>query len=114
MVYLLGFLMGYFSGANYLAEQEIREEGCHYSNPIVGFFSSIGRLSSVLLITAAFYFIIVSTGSGILEGIYFVLASSVGMFMSGYWDRFGLNFMFGALTIFVNLGLLFQVYSLTH
>lgn len=114
MVYFLGLVMGYFSGANYLVQQDIREDKFRYSNPVLGLLSSIGKVSSVLLMVVAFYFIMVSASSGILEGVYFILAGFVGMFFSGYFERFGLNPLFSILTMFVNLGLLYQVYSLTQ
>ncbi|MEZ9478143.1 hypothetical protein AB4172_23890 [Vibrio splendidus] len=114
MVYFLGLVMGYFSGVSHLIQQEIREEKFRYSNPMLGLFSTIGKASSISLMVAAFYFIMVSRDSGILEGIYFILASFVGMFFSGYFERFRLNPLISLLTIFVNLGLLFQVYSLTQ
>ncbi|MDN3617387.1 hypothetical protein ACFFUS_11640 [Vibrio gallaecicus] len=113
MIYFMGFLMGYFSGTNFLVQQEIQTEGYGYSNPIFGFLSSIGSLGGALLLTLALYFIGVGEESGVLEGIYFMLAAFVGMFMSGYYEIRRFNYLFSALTIFINISLVFKVYLLT-
>ena len=114
MVYILGTLMGYFMGTNYFVEKQTqRYVGAGYGNPIAGQLSKLGALGGWFCVFPAAYFVGSDYGSGLLEGFYFVLAFVGGVMISGSLQIPGLNYIFSALTVFLNIGLVFSVYSLS-
>lgn len=106
--------MGYFVGTNSLVEKQAqRFVGCGYSNKTAGFLSQIGGFGGWFCILPAAYFVGSSYGNGFLEGFYFVLAVIGGAFISGILQILGINYLFSALTIFINIGLAIAIYSIT-
>lgn len=114
MVYFLGVLMGYFIGTNAIIEKQAKRfAGCGYANPIMGLLSSLGGLGGWFCILPAAYFVGSDYGNGLLEGFYFILAVLGGSFISGTLQISGINYLFSAFTIFINIALAIAVYSLT-
>ncbi|QPK03981.1 hypothetical protein LWM38_07065 [Vibrio kanaloae] len=114
MEYFLGALMGYFVGTNALVEKQAqRFVGCGYSNQTMGLLSRLGGLGGWFCIIPAAYFVGADYGNGFLEGFYFVLAVMGGAFASGMLQIPGVNYLLSAITLFVNIGLVFAVYSIT-
>lgn len=114
MVYFLGILMGYFIGTNSLVEKQAKRfVGCHYSNKTAGLMSELGAFGGWFCVLPAAYFVSSDYGNGFLEGLYFVLAVFGGAFVSGLLQIPGVNYLFSALTIFINIGLVAAIYSIT-
>jgi len=113
MVYLLGALMGYFVGTNYFVQKQAKSFiGCGFSNQTAGLLSSLGGFG-VFCIFCAAYFVGSDYGNGFLDGLFFVLVAYGGIFISGFLQIPGFNYLFSALTIFINIALAAAVYSLT-
>ena len=114
MVYLLAVLMGYFIGTNSMVEKQAKAlVGCGFSNPTMGMLSSLGGFGGWTCVLPAAYFVGSAWGNGFVEGFCFILAVFGGAFISGFFQVRGFDYLFSALTLFINIGLAIAVYSLT-
>jgi hypothetical protein len=112
MIYFLGLLMGYFIGTNiYVEKQASRFVGGAYANPIISQLSRFGGLGGWFCAIPAACIVWADYGNGFLECVYFVLAYISGIMISGALQIPGLNRIFSPLTVFINIGLVFLVYS---
>ncbi len=106
--------MGYFASTNAFVEKRVRGfAGFEYPNQVMGILSSLGVLGGWLCLPAAYY---VSSryDNGFLEGFYFMLAVIGGGAIPVVLKIPTLEYLLSSITLFVNIGLTFAVYSMTH
>lgn len=115
MLYVIAVVMGYFIGTNAMVQRRASSDiGASFANPTLGLLSALGGFGGWFCILPAAYFVGSADGSGFLQGLLFCAASLGGALISGLFQIPGINYLFSALTLFVNIGLAVLVYFITR
>lgn len=107
--------MGYFVGNNGLVEKRARSFiGMGFANPTAAQLSRLGGLGGWFCVLPAAYIAGSADGSGFAQGLLFVAASVGGAAIAAIARIPGLNYLFSAATLFVNIALAVVVYAVTR
>jgi hypothetical protein len=114
LVYVIAVVMGYFIGTNAMVQKRASSDiGASFANPTLGLFSALGGFGGWFCVLPAAYFVGSADDNGFLQGLLFCVASLGGALISGFVQIPGINYLFSALTLFVNVGLAVLVYVTT-